>query len=229
MRIEPPPSSQPLSARSYWSARARPAGIVRRGAGRVAGARHEQRLVLGEDAAERVVGGVPAPELLVPLVHREAMDPDVRQHLRVDQAEPLAELGTQPPEDIGGDVGRVGDHEDEVALVRAGSLPDPGHGLRREELGDGSLDLAAGLDRQVGEALRAEPLRALGQLVDLAARGTAHARSHDRLDPAARRERLVEHAEPRATLERRREVDQLHAEADVRLVGAEPLDRPRRT
>ena len=26
IRIEPPPSSQPLSARSYWSARARPAG-----------------------------------------------------------------------------------------------------------------------------------------------------------------------------------------------------------
>ena len=108
--------------------------------------------------------------------------------------------------------------------MRAGPLADPGHGFRREELGDGSLELAAGLDRQVGESLRAEPLRSLGQLVDLAARGATHARSNDRLDPAARRERLVEHAEPRATLERRREVDQLHAEADVRLVGAEPLD-----
>ena len=96
--------------------------------------------------------------------------------------------------------------------------------VRREELGDGSLDLAAGLDRQVGEALRAEPFRALGQLVDLAARGTTHARRDDPLDPATRRERLVEHAEPGAALERRREVDQLHAEADVRLVGAEPLD-----
>ena len=224
MRIEPPPSSQPLSARSYWSARARPAGSS--GDGRAGSPElvDEQRLVLGEDAAERVVGGVPPAELLVPLVHREAMDPDVAQHLRVDEAEPLAELGTQPPENIGGDVGRVGDHEDEVALVRGGSLPDPGHCLRREELGDGSLDLAAGLDRQVGEALRAEPLGALGQLVDLAARGATHARRDDRLDPAARRERLVEHAEPRATLERGREVDQLHAEADVRLVGAEPLD-----
>ena len=76
----------------------------------------------------------------------------------------------------------------------------------------------------MGEALRAEPLRALGQLVDLAARGTTHARRDDGLDAATRRERLVEHAEPRATLERWSEVDQLHAEADVRLVGAEPLD-----
>ena len=33
IRIEPPPSSQPLSARSYWSARARPAGSLGRRAG----------------------------------------------------------------------------------------------------------------------------------------------------------------------------------------------------
>ena len=151
------------------------------------------------------------------------MDPDIGQHLGVDQAQPLAELGTQP-ENLGGDVRGVGDHEDEIALVGPGSLPDPGFGLRREELGDGSLDLAAGLDRQVGEALCAEPFGALGELVDLAARGTTQARRDDRLDPAARREHLVEHAEPRAALERRREVDQLHAEADVGLVGAEPLD-----
>ena len=224
MRIGPA-AQLPAVEREVVLERSRAAGgVVRRRAGRVAGAGHEQLFVLGEDAAERVVRGVPAPELLVPLVHREAMDPDVGQHLRVDQPEPLAELGTQPPEDVGGDIGRVGDHEDEVALVRAGSLPDPGRGLRREELGDGSLDLATGLDRQVGEALRAEPLRPLGQLVDLAARGTAHARRDDRLDAAARRERLVEHAEPRAALERRREVDQLHAEADVWLVGAEPFD-----
>ena len=35
-RIEPPPSSQPLSARSYCSARARPAGSVGAGPQRIA-------------------------------------------------------------------------------------------------------------------------------------------------------------------------------------------------
>ena len=75
----------------------RPVGIARRG--------HEQGLVLGQDAAERVVGRVPAPDLGVPLVHREAVDPDVGQDVRVGQAEPVAELDAQAPEDVGGDVG----------------------------------------------------------------------------------------------------------------------------
>ncbi len=52
----------------------------------------------------------------------------------------------------------------------------------------------------------------------------------DRLDPPARRERVVEHAEPRrrhaiGSDERRSEVDQLHPEAHVGLVRPEPLDR----
>ena len=77
MRTEPPPSSQPLSAMSYCSARAWPAGSSGDGVGRVARRRHEQVLVLRHDAAEGVVGGVPAPVVGVPLVHREAVDPDV--------------------------------------------------------------------------------------------------------------------------------------------------------
>ena len=117
IRIEPPPSSQPLSARSYWSARARPAGSVGRRLRRIAGCRHQQLLVLGQDAAERVVGRVPAAGLGVPLVHREAVDPDVGQHVRVGQAEPVAELDAQPAEDVGGHVRRVGDDQDQVALV----------------------------------------------------------------------------------------------------------------
>ena len=43
-RIEPPPSSQPLSARSYWSARARPAGSSGSARERVARRRRQQRL-----------------------------------------------------------------------------------------------------------------------------------------------------------------------------------------
>ena len=47
------------------------------------------RLVLGDDAAERVVRGIPASQLLVPLVHGEPVDPDIREDLPVDQVEPL--------------------------------------------------------------------------------------------------------------------------------------------
>ena len=79
-RTEPPPSSQPLRAMSYWSARARPAGSSGLARERVAGGRHEERLVLGMHAAEGVVRGVPARVLGVPLVHREVVDPDVREH-----------------------------------------------------------------------------------------------------------------------------------------------------
>ena len=71
----------------------------------IAGCGHQQRLVLGQDAAERVVGRVPATELGVPLVHREAVDPDVGQDLGVGQAEPVAELDAQPPEDVRGHLG----------------------------------------------------------------------------------------------------------------------------
>ena len=63
--------------------RARPPGRIARATGspRSPDAVVEQRLVLRHDAAERVVGRVPAAALLVPLVHREAVDPAVREHV----------------------------------------------------------------------------------------------------------------------------------------------------
>ena len=121
MRTEPPPSSQPLRAMSYCIARARPAGSSGAGFERSPEVVVRQRLVLGQDAAERVVGRVPASVLGVPLVHREAVDPAVGELVRVGQSEPGAELVPEPPEDVGRDGGRVGDDEDEVALGRAAS------------------------------------------------------------------------------------------------------------
>ena len=94
----------------------------------------------------------------------------------------------------------------------------------------GPSDLAAGLERQMGEALGSEPARPLGQLVDLAPGDPGHPGRHDALDPAARRQGAIEDAEPgrRDAIgpdERRTEVDQLHPEAHVGLVRAEPLER----
>ena len=87
-----------------------------------------------------------------------------------------------------------------------------------------------GLEPQIGEALGAEPPGALGQLVDLAPGDAGHPGRHDRLDPAAGRQRRVEDAEPRRGRavrpgEHRRQVDQLHPEPDVRLVRAVALER----
>ena len=70
----------PAVEREVVLERPRPAGrVLRRRVGGIAGGGHEELLVLGQDAAERVVGGVPATVLRVPLVHREAVDPDVRR------------------------------------------------------------------------------------------------------------------------------------------------------
>ena len=73
---------------SYCIARALPAGSLRRGPVRVARRGDEQRLVLRQHAGERVVGRVPALVLGVPLVHREARDPGVGEHVLVGEPEP---------------------------------------------------------------------------------------------------------------------------------------------
>ena len=204
-------------------------GVVRRRPVRVAGRGDQQGLVLGQDPGERVVGGVPATDLRVPLVHREAMDPDVGEDVRVGQPQPVPELDPKPAEDVGGHVGAVRHDEDQVALGSGRLLDDRPLEVVRQELGDRAADVATRLEREVGQALRPEPARALGQLVDLTPGHAGHAGRHDRLDPAARREGRVEHAEARRRGAVRRdedaaEVDQLHAEADVRLVRAEPLE-----
>ena len=79
------------------------------------------------------------------------------------------------------------------------------------------------------QALRPEPLGPVGQLVELLAGRAAESGRDDGLDPAAPGQRAVEHAEARGRRparvdERRRQVDELHPEAQVRLVRAEALD-----
>ena len=74
------------------------------------------------------------------------------------------------------------------------------------------------------ETLRAEPLRELGELVDLTAGRAAQPRRDDRLDPSAGREGLVEHPEAESRPSKHRpEVYELHPEPHVGLVGPEPL------
>ena len=158
------------------------------------------------------------------------MDPAVRELVRVAEVQAAAELDAQPAQDVVRDLRAVGDNQDQVADGRAGPLAHGSLRRRIQELRDGPVQLAPFEHRQVDEALGAEPLGNLGELVDLASRGTGHAgRSHP-LDAAPRRQRLVEHAEPTRVAAVRsreggREVEQLHPEPDVRLVRAVALNR----
>ncbi len=80
----------------------------------------------------------------------------------------------------------------------------------------------------MGETLRSLLPGQLDELVDLAPRCLGHARRDDRLDPAARCEGLVEDTEARGRRsgvvgQRGREVDELEAVPEVRLVRSEAL------
>ena len=72
---------------------------------------------------------------------------------------------------------------------------------------------------EVDEALRAVALGEIGQLVELLARVVADARRHDAEDGPAGRDRLGEDAEVDLA-DRIGQVGELHAEADVGLVGS---------
>ena len=120
IRTEPPPSSQPLSARSYCIARARPAGSSGEGFAGSPDAVTSSASSSGTHAAERVVRGVPALVLGVPLVHREAVDPGVRR-ARSGSASPSRSPSStrSRPRTSAVTSARVGDDQDEVAFGRA--------------------------------------------------------------------------------------------------------------
>ena len=176
------------------------------------------RLLLPHRRAERVVGRVPAAQVGVPLEHREGIDPDVGEGARVSQVEPLTHLQAEVAERTGSHqaVG-IGHQQEQVARLAAGRLEDRLRMRQRQELADRAVQGAIGLHREVDQALGAVALREVGQLVELAARIVAAARSANGVDRTPPRQRLGEDPEVDAA-DRLAQVDQLHAEAQVRLV-----------
>ena len=75
-------------------------------------------LVLWDDRAERVMRRVPASVLLVPGVHREAVDPDVGERVVIDEAGILGEPDAHGPESLLRVDVSVGHDEDEVTRSR---------------------------------------------------------------------------------------------------------------
>ena len=116
IRTEPPPSSQPLSATSYWSARARPAGSLGRRL------RADRRTPSSRSASSS--GTTPLNGLWV-----ASQRPPSASHLYIGKrwtqqyastfgsARPSRppSSAAQPAEDVGGRLGLVGDDEDQVA------------------------------------------------------------------------------------------------------------------
>jgi hypothetical protein len=158
------------------------------------------------------------------------MDPAIGEDVGVRKPEADAEIGPQPAEDVVRDGRAVGHDEHEVAGVGAGPRTQPLREVLAEELDDRTLDRPGGFDREMRQALRPEALRGVRELVDPGSGRVGQPRHGDRLDPAAARERVVEHPEPRGgrpirTVELRGQVDELHREAHIRLVRSEPLHR----
>ena len=112
----------------------------------------QQGAVLLEEPGERVVGRVPALLLLVPLEQRELVDPAIGEHVRVGQAEPLAELVAERRERLGDDRRLVGDDKHQIARLRPDAGRHRGNLGFGQELGDRRAD-AVGRQRERSQVL----------------------------------------------------------------------------
>src|SRR5688572_15442772 len=159
---------------------------------------------------ERVMDGVPAPLVLVPLEHRKRIHPDEGEHVLVDEIELAPEMEAQMAEHPRRHRPLVGGEEERLA----GAYLERLELLVGQELRDRRTDLAGvRIPHEVGEALRAALLRDLLEGGELGAGILAWNADE------ANRLRAREHAELRSSRCLRRVLD-LETEPRVRLLGA---------
>ena len=182
-----------------------------------------------------MVDAVPALLVLAPLEEREVDDEAAGGDLRVGEVQARGHLAPQGVEGGAGDLRLVGDEDEEVAALGAGALR---HALYQLHAQVAVHRRANVFRRQVVDAAFAEegdgyePLAALvfdelRQAVDLAAgEGSAAGRREAAYLPAGRDD-VAEDGEVAGRAEVG-DVDELHAEAQVGLVGAVATHRPRR-
>ena len=208
-----------------------PGRVVGRPVVEAAGDGRQERLLLGNDAAERVVRRVPARLLSASHLYigKRWTQQYASSSAFASPSRPPSSTRRRPSTSLATSAASA-----TIRIRSPGAAPAVFANrclrLGRQELRNGAGQLAAVGDGKVDEPAGAEALGELGQVVDLAAGHAAHARRSDALDAAARRQRLVEHAESRGrsavrTDERGREVEQLHREPDVGLVRPVALDR----
>ena len=180
--------------------------------------------VVGMRAGEGVVDGVP-----LVIFGREGEEGELRNPKKIERGgvgDEVADLGhaeADSAQRFTGSVPLVGSEENEVAFLDCHGLGEGGFLGVAEEFDDGGLPFAA-FDLDEGEALRAELLSDVGEVVDLAAGDVGEAFDVDRFhDPA-----VVEGAAENLELAGRKdgaEVLNLDSEAGVGFVTAEAIHR----
>jgi hypothetical protein len=181
--------------------------------GQVLVVRHRERVVRRHGPTGRIVDV---------LEERKVDDPEEPQPALVGRGP--TELETQEPEDVGRAQPLVRDQVEHVAHLGTEPLGDTGEFRGRHELGDRRHQcrgaVVPGLDPHPDQTLGPPALAGRGQVVETAPagrlRGPGVADALDRAGPERLELRLGEQVG---------ELDELHPEPDVRLVGAEPVDR----
>src|SRR5829696_324246 len=183
----------------------------------------EQRQIVFARHGEHVVHRLDAPLVLVPLEEREVRHPAHTENVRVGEPEAVSEVEPQAAQALEDDGVLVRDEEQPVAFSGPERFAQSCLLLLREELRDGALQ-AIRLHQKVGQA--PGPSRGCdgGEVVELPAGQVPQSADRDAAHRAAR------FYGPREDLELRiggelRDVVELQAEADIRLIRAEAVHR----
>ena len=187
------------------------------------GVGHQVLDIFAARRRERMVHGLPALLFLVVFKHREVRDPEEFQRIGIDEAAAARHLKAQFAERLCDDERLVRDDEQEIARLGMAGLLD----LLEDFIGVELLVRRLhALFRVLNprETLRAVALHILHETVQLAARDIRIVLDIDDLDLSAVFEDRGEDLEVRP-LDVLRDVHELHAEAKIGLIRAEPLHR----
>src|SRR4051812_11848294 len=149
----------------------------------------EEDFVPIHGARERMMQGVPAFFLFIPVEHRKVDHPQwTPRAVRITLL--VSNLRTQSTEGIVDNLGFVRAKENQIAILRTGSLNYGVQCLIRKVLDDGRLKACAPfgclVDLDIGQTLGAIDRHEFGIAVDLATRQRAAAWNQQTRDPAVR-------------------------------------------
>ncbi len=169
-----------------------------------------------------MVHRVEAVGLVVPFEEREIHHPERREGVRVAESEPVAHLYAQHSELCLGLSLRPAEHENEVSCLRSEPVGDSLELVGREELVNRRLDCSVRVELYINQTLCAHlrPLDPFGEFVKLFA--SVFSASLD-----GNRSHILDGVEDGEIVPLRKVGDfvELHAVADVRLVGAVVVHR----
>ena len=185
----------------------------------LAGGGVEQLLVGQARRGERVVRRRDLARLVVDLEQRRIGQPHELVLAAADEPEQIADVQADRAHAGVGDLGLVGDEQEQVARAGTGELVQAHARLVGHALGRRAGPAAAVADAHEGHALGAVRLGEVGELVELRAAEAIAVGHAQALDDAALGDGVVEHAEPGVDAARR-QITQREVEPQVGLVDA---------